>query len=138
MPTPAARATASRLASEPPAVNTAFAASRTRSRLRMASARGFRVLFSDSLMLIVRSSPLAKRRHPPYMASHADTYHSRQIMLTIRTLACRGTAKPCLRRNPERSDRFCVVAESTDSLPPADLPHHPSRETTWASQPLSP
>src|SRR3977135_3398136 len=58
MPTPAARATASRLASEPPALNTAFAASRTRSRLRLASVRGFRVLFSDSLMPIVRSRPL--------------------------------------------------------------------------------
>src|ERR1700730_4514706 len=50
MPTPAARATASRLASAPPALKTTFAASRTRSRFRTASARGFRVLFSDCLM----------------------------------------------------------------------------------------
>src|SRR6266851_4142457 len=55
MPTPAARATASRLASAPPALKTAFAASRTRSRLRTASTRGFRVLFSDCLMPNVQS-----------------------------------------------------------------------------------
>jgi AcrR family transcriptional regulator len=48
--TPAARATASRLASAPPALKTALAASRTRSRLRTASARGLRVLFSNCLM----------------------------------------------------------------------------------------
>src|SRR6266436_2701807 len=42
MPTPARFATASRLASGPPALNTALAASSTRSRLRSASARGFR------------------------------------------------------------------------------------------------
>ena len=29
------------------------------------------------------------------MASRADTYHPRQAVPTIRTLACRGTAKPC-------------------------------------------
>src|ERR1700724_844935 len=50
MPTPAARAAASRLASAPPALKTPFAASRTRSRLRTASARGFRVLSVDCLI----------------------------------------------------------------------------------------
>src|SRR5665213_3346915 len=44
MPTPARLATASRLASAPPALNTALAASSTRSRLRTASARGFRTI----------------------------------------------------------------------------------------------
>src|SRR5262244_1296384 len=47
MPTPARRATASRLASAPPALNTLFAASSTRSRLRSASARGLRRFFVD-------------------------------------------------------------------------------------------
>src|SRR5258708_39582032 len=47
MPTPADRATASRLASAPPALKTAFAASSTRSRLRTASARGLRGPFPD-------------------------------------------------------------------------------------------
>ena len=42
MPTPARFATASRLASGPPALNTAFADSSTRSRLRTASERGLR------------------------------------------------------------------------------------------------
>src|SRR5258708_16802890 len=42
MPHPACLATASRLASGPPALNTAFAAESTRSRLRTASARGLR------------------------------------------------------------------------------------------------
>src|SRR5580698_2531308 len=49
MPTPARLATASRLASAPPALKTTFAASRTRSRLRTASARGFRVVVSGGL-----------------------------------------------------------------------------------------
>src|ERR1700754_472930 len=44
MPTPAFLATASRLASGPPALNTAFAAASTRSRLRTASARGLRTV----------------------------------------------------------------------------------------------
>src|SRR5258705_6477804 len=44
MPTPACLATASRLASGPPALNTAFAAASTRSRLRTASARGLRTV----------------------------------------------------------------------------------------------
>src|ERR1700722_12474008 len=44
MPTPARSATASRLASGPPALNTTFAADSTRSRLRTASARGFRTV----------------------------------------------------------------------------------------------
>src|SRR5215831_14978086 len=47
MPTPALRATASRLASGPPALNTVLAASSTRSRLRCASARGLRELFAE-------------------------------------------------------------------------------------------
>ena len=51
---PGARATASRLASGPPALKTAFAASSTRSRLRTASARGFRGLFSDCPCQIVQ------------------------------------------------------------------------------------
>src|SRR4051794_20984608 len=42
MPTPASRATASRLALASPRLNTDFAASSTRSRLRSASARGLR------------------------------------------------------------------------------------------------
>src|SRR3984957_7530109 len=45
MPTPAWRATASRLASAPAAPNKVFAASSTRSRLRAASTRGFRAGF---------------------------------------------------------------------------------------------
>src|SRR5258705_8165441 len=44
MPTPARLATASRLASGPPALNTTFAADSTRSRLRTASARGLRTV----------------------------------------------------------------------------------------------
>src|SRR6476661_5784080 len=47
MPTPARLATASRLASEPPALNTALAASSTRSRLRNPSARGLRRIAAD-------------------------------------------------------------------------------------------
>src|ERR1700719_2392329 len=79
MPTPAARATASRLASAPPALKTAFAASRTRSRLRTASARGFRVLFTDCLIPMSNLNRLEKRRYPPYMGSgHADTQCPRQ------------------------------------------------------------
>src|SRR5581483_11950148 len=45
------RATASRLASAPPALNTALAASSTRSRLRTASARGFREVISLSMLI---------------------------------------------------------------------------------------
>src|SRR5258708_21002011 len=80
MPTPAARATASRLASAPPALKTAFAASSTRSRLRTASARGFRVFFSDCLMPIdPLSRGLEKRREPPYIRlRHADTENRRR------------------------------------------------------------
>src|SRR5579883_62971 len=59
MPTPAARATASRLASAPPALNTVFAASSTRSRLRAASARGFRAaVLSVGLMRVRKIRPL--------------------------------------------------------------------------------
>src|SRR6266436_8882505 len=60
IPTPAVRATASRLASGPPALNMTFAASRTRSRLRMASARGFRDVSADCFMLDRPSSALLK------------------------------------------------------------------------------
>src|ERR1700688_2341162 len=51
MPTPARLATASRLASGPPALNTALAASSTRSRLRTASARGLRMDAAEWLAL---------------------------------------------------------------------------------------
>src|ERR1700722_12708166 len=51
MPTPARRATASRLASGPPALNTAFAASSTRSRLRIESARGFRTIVAAAAII---------------------------------------------------------------------------------------
>src|ERR1700730_566866 len=79
IPTPAARATDSRLASAPPALKTAFAASRTRSRLRTASVRGFRVLFTDCLIPMSNLNRLEKRRYPPYMGSgHADTQWPRQ------------------------------------------------------------
>src|SRR5262249_15651854 len=47
MPTPARPATASRLASAPPALNTAVAASSKRSRLRTASERDFRTIAAD-------------------------------------------------------------------------------------------
>src|ERR1700761_1827105 len=57
MPTPACRATASRLASGPPALNTAFAASSTRSRLRTASVRGRRAA-------LVKWSPISRQRSP--------------------------------------------------------------------------
>src|SRR5580698_4060789 len=53
MPTPAARATASRLASAPPALNTSFAAVRTRSRLRAASARGLRLFYPHGLVFLI-------------------------------------------------------------------------------------
>src|SRR4051794_1325684 len=77
MPTPASRATASRLASEPPALNTVFAASSTRSRLRSASARGLREaglheFLAERFSIPNVSSPalerlaLDKRRKPPY------------------------------------------------------------------------
>src|SRR5579871_229165 len=61
MPTPACLATASRLASAPPALNTALAASSTRSRLRKASARGFRDAASvlASVLASVSASVLA-------------------------------------------------------------------------------
>src|SRR5712672_2156595 len=51
MPTPAPLATASRLASGPPALNTALAVSSRRSRLRSASARGFRDVSESSAFL---------------------------------------------------------------------------------------
>src|SRR5580700_6542952 len=80
MPTPARFATASRLASGPPAENTAFAASSTRSRLRTASARGLRRFVADPpdiLKFSLKSSSpcldrprLAKRRDPPYKGLH--------------------------------------------------------------------
>src|ERR1700756_72701 len=58
MPTPACLATASRLASAPPALNTALAASSTRSRLRTASARGFRDVASVSMVISTLCVPL--------------------------------------------------------------------------------
>src|SRR5215813_2092095 len=82
MPTPARRATASRLASGPPAENTAFAASSTRSRLRTASARGLRRFVAGPPDILKFSSPsldrphLAKRRHPPYNEVH----HARPLL----------------------------------------------------------
>src|ERR1700731_5155373 len=80
MPTPARRATASRLASAPPALNTAFAASSTRSRLRTASTRGFRAMAADDRLISLLRVPLVtggtlriyergKRRVPPFMPS---------------------------------------------------------------------
>src|ERR1700761_8892689 len=53
MPTPAARATASRLVSAPPSLKTSFAAARTRSRLRAASARGLRSFFPNVLAFFI-------------------------------------------------------------------------------------
>src|SRR5262249_37268980 len=93
MPTPALRATASRLASGPPALNTAFAASSTRSRLRAASAGGFRVLVLDGFIPVIRSffSVFARLIPCPlggalksggvlriFIARHADTQAPRQ------------------------------------------------------------
>src|SRR5207253_2474158 len=75
MPTPARRATASRLASAPPALNTALAASSTRSRLRTASARGFRAIaVPGAVMSLLRvySYPSWKRRYPPYILGQAE------------------------------------------------------------------
>ena len=53
MPTPALRATASRLASAPPALNTSRAATSSRSRLRSESARGFRPPRADDFDVTV-------------------------------------------------------------------------------------
>src|ERR1700687_2348903 len=70
MPTPARLATASKLASGPPALNTAFAASSTRSRLRTASARGLRLVLLERspILSVTFLEALVKRRHPPYKA----------------------------------------------------------------------
>src|SRR5580700_3334639 len=86
MPTPADRATASRLASAPPALKTAFAASSTRSRLRTASARGLRVVVPDGLMPIVYFPIVYFSRGPLKSGGslrisgsrQGDTYHPRQ------------------------------------------------------------
>src|SRR6202035_2756711 len=108
IPTPAVRATASRLASAPPALKTAFAASRTRSRLRTASARGFRVLSFDGLIPTsnpdrackteassVYQSGLAKRRHPPYIGRDTLTHNTR----------VEQTATSLISRSPQAGDR---------------------------------
>src|SRR3954451_16750248 len=90
MPTPAARATASRLASAPPALKTAFAASSTRSRLRTASTRGFRVLLSDSLMPSApRMGAWNTEAHFAYQVENTLTHNTR----------VEQTARPCLRRH---------------------------------------
>src|SRR3981189_1744811 len=68
MPTPACLATASRLASGPPALNTAFAASSTRSRLRTASTRGLLAVLLERSPLLFVTGSLEKRRNPPYLA----------------------------------------------------------------------
>src|SRR6476659_5916176 len=98
MPTPAVLATASRLASGPPALNTALAVSSRRSRLRSASARGFRdvsesraFLFKVFIQRLLGQSffvcrflgtglipvgtihPLEKRRRPPYLLEAEPT-----------------------------------------------------------------
>src|ERR1700677_3121170 len=79
MPTPAVRATASRLASEPPALNTTFAASRTRSRFRTASARGFRVVLSD--LTAVNLDPLKSGGTLRMsLEGNIDTLHQCQAM----------------------------------------------------------
>src|SRR5580658_453116 len=83
MPTPARLATASRLASAPPALKTAFAAASTRSRLRTASARSFRVVSADCSIRFYLPAPcplprngedlhlfLTKRRAPPYIINN--------------------------------------------------------------------
>src|ERR1700733_9622210 len=59
MPTPARFATASRLASGPPALNTTFAASSTRSRLRIASVRGRRVVWFNCTAIWLAKLPVA-------------------------------------------------------------------------------
>src|ERR1700732_4858548 len=98
MPTPARRATASRLASEPPALNTALAASRTRSRLRTASARGLRLPKSSAKISATCPEPLAKRRNPPY--SITTGVQRRQL----RTLAA-GHSRAKLAAPPNRPHR---------------------------------
>src|SRR5580658_4198612 len=87
MPTPAVRATASRLASGPPALNTVLAASSSRSRFRCASARGFReavlsnVLWSngflsgDGGLKFFQYKRLEKRRDPPYLTAAILTHN---------------------------------------------------------------
>src|SRR6202035_2813896 len=65
MPTPARLATASRLASDPPALNTAFAASSTRSRLRTASVRG-------RLVVLFECSPISFVRFPALLENGGD------------------------------------------------------------------
>src|ERR1700730_180184 len=108
MPTPAARATAARLASAPPALKTAFAASRTRSRLRTASARGFRVLVIDCLIPMSNLNRLEKRRHPPYMGpGHADIQCPRQATATnLSTRRHDGSHPDLLSRSSGQSNRL--------------------------------
>src|SRR5271166_6135948 len=68
MPTPARFATASRLASGPPALKMSAAAFSRRSRFRIASARVLRTGFVARPDM-TPDTPLAKRRYPPYDSS---------------------------------------------------------------------
>src|ERR1700722_2241055 len=63
MPTPARLATASRLASGPPALNTVLAAASTRSRLRTASARGLRAV--SVACFVIPLARITNRLHRP-------------------------------------------------------------------------
>src|SRR6202035_1861846 len=119
MPTPAARATASRLASAPPALNTALAASSTRSRWRTASARGLRELFPDGFdglvfncrVPIVLNYPgaLEKRRYPPYIAIAAGCHKARAggKRRAIPVAAATGVVAGRERRNPSGMPIVC-------------------------------
>src|SRR3954468_24765 len=100
MPTPARRATASRLASDPPALNTAFAATSRRSRLRAASARGGRIGELAIKSLIRVHARVAKRRLPPYLSPPSQVYSQAII---------RFTSIPIHR---SRSREFCMAALS--------------------------
>ena len=85
IPTPARRAISSRLDVGPAFANAALAASSSRSRLRWASARGFRTAAgafrggraASSVGAHNFSSPLAKRRDPPYIEPEAPSVYAR-------------------------------------------------------------
>src|SRR5580704_10173747 len=117
MPTPAARATASRLASAPPVLKTTLAASSTRSRLRSASTRGFRVFFSlfGSRMPICPMPALEKRRRPPYIAIYLrQTIALSHKCRRIRAHSIRNSTKVFFRTTRPLQHRFCQTGTTAD------------------------
>src|SRR5215471_19300890 len=111
MPTPAVRATASRLASAPPALNTAFAASSTRSRFRTASVRGFRAVLRASLMPAVNFDPLISPLSPLKSGSLRICRNGARLNHSIGVKPCRQSPEKrltgranLLKHDPEKWD----------------------------------